>query len=247
MRLSITHFVITSVLAHLVLVATWAGTQSQTVLIPSSSSSAPVFNVALNAETMPVTHAHALRSDQRENKSKEDQINPSFRRMPESSALTYMDSGIRRNDGKLNTQRLPQHKTEPIQHHQVSNQETADITPTASAPDIHPATPHLAEFHRSEIRDRVLSRIRNNLQQYFVYPLLAQRQGWQGRVMLGFSVEADGMIRNIHIAAGSGYPILDISAVDALSRVHHLYEASDWLQGKRLDLQMPVIFRLQGG
>jgi TonB family protein len=122
-----------------------------------------------------------------------------------------------------------------------SAQENAAPTPTPSA------SAYQAQLHRDQVRDRVLSKIRDNLQQYFVYPLLAQRQGWQGRVLLRFSVEANGSIQNIHVATGSGYTILDASAVNALTQVHHLYEASNWLQGKRLDLQMPVIFRLQGG
>ena len=121
-------------------------------------------------------------------------------------------------------------------------QET-ETTP-APAPVI---SAYQAELRRNQVRDRVLSKIRDNLQQYFVYPLLAQRQGWQGRVLLSFSVEADGLIRNIHVAGGSGYAILDTSAVHALAQVHYLYEASGWLQGQRLDLQMPVVFRLQGG
>lgn len=104
-----------------------------------------------------------------------------------------------------------------------------------------------AELQQVQIRDRVLSRIRNHLNQYFVYPLLARREGWQGRVLLGFSVEADGAIRNIHVAAGSGYSILDNSAVSALSQINSLTEVGSWLRGQRLDLQMPVIFRLQGG
>ena len=109
------------------------------------------------------------------------------------------------------------------------------------------AQAYQAELRRSEIRNRVLSRIRTDLQKYFVYPLLAQRQGWQGRVLLGFSVAANGMIRNIHVASGSGYPILDTSAVTALSHIHHLYESRGWLQGKSLELQLPVVFQLQGG
>lgn len=106
---------------------------------------------------------------------------------------------------------------------------------------------HQAQLQHNEIRARVLSRIRTDLQQYFVYPLLAQRRGWQGKVLLAFSVEANGVIRNVHIAAGSGYPILDSSAVDALSRVRHLYPTADGLPGKALNLQLPVVFQLQGG
>lgn len=93
----------------------------------------------------------------------------------------------------------------------------------------------------------MLSRIRTDLQQYFVYPLLAQRRGWQGRVVLAFSVEANGTIRNIRVASGSGYPILDTSAVTALSRVHQLYRGENSMSGASMHLQLPVIFELQGG
>lgn len=126
--------------------------------------------------------------------------------------------------------------------HKINTAQPTEITQTSQT-----TSARLAELQRNEIRDRVLSRIRTNLQQYFVYPLLAQRQGWQGRVLLGFSVEANGAIRNIHVAAGSGYPILDSSAQAALARIQNLYEAGNWLQGQRLELQLPVIFRLQGG
>ncbi len=139
-----------------------------------------------------------------------------------------------------------QTKIKPPQ--QLASTQTIESAPVAIPHAQNAATPSpAAELQRNELRDRVLSKIRTHLEQYFVYPLLAQREGWQGRVLLGFSVEADGKIRNIHIAAGSGYPILDTSAVSALSRVQNLYEATSWLQGRRLELQMPVIFRLQGG
>lgn len=151
---------------------------------------------------------------------------------------------------------MPHHRVRPETH------KTSKQAPVARAksiltshPDIIRTTPpaakaqpsYQAQLRRSEIRDRVLSRIRTDLQHYFVYPLLAQRRGWQGQVVLAFSVEANGMIRNIHVATGSGYPILDTSAVHALSRVQQLYSTGDGIQGKPLLLQLPIIYRLQGG
>jgi len=131
--------------------------------------------------------------------------------------------------------------------HRASHQPD-NSKPSAVAATTHTvATPVSAELQQLQIRDRVLSRIRAHLNQHFVYPLLARREGWQGRVLLGFSVEANGMIRNIHVAVGSGYAILDSSAMSALSRIEQLSEADSWTRGARLDLQMPVIFRLQGG
>ena len=209
MRLNLKHFIVTSVLVHAAFLGVWTSTQSHSLLIPSSAASAPVFNVALTADTTPV--------------------------MPTQASTS------------AHSHTATPHKPRPTQH-QVKLKQAArkptQMTPSSVTPA---ANLRQAELRRNEVRDKVLSRIRNNLQQYFIYPTLAQRQGWQGRVLLGFSVEADGVIRNIHVAAGSGYPILDTSAVAALSRVPHLYEASDWLQGSRLEMQLPVIFRLQGG
>jgi protein TonB len=147
-----------------------------------------------------------------------------------------------------------QHPPQPKRHRLTAPTRLARtaVKPLAR-PALHSSKPtdaaptHQTALRRGEIRARVLSRIRTDLQQYFVYPLLAQRRGWQGRVLLGFSVAADGMIHNIHVASGSGYPILDSSAVTALSHVHHLYATRGWLPGKPLELQLPVIFQLQGG
>jgi len=137
--------------------------------------------------------------------------------------------------------------TQRSAEHRASHQ-PANTKPVAIAATSHTTVnPVSAELQQLQIRDRVLSRIRTHLNQYFVYPLLARREGWQGRVLLGFSVEANGMIRNIHVAVGSGYAILDSSAMSALSRIEQLSEADSWTRGARLDLQMPVIFRLQGG
>lgn len=146
------------------------------------------------------------------------------------------------------SEKYPRRKPQPLLDHPAVDTHTAStVSDTAAATTTAVTSAYPVRFRRDEVRDRVLSKIRSNLQQYFVYPLLARRQGWQGKVLLGFSVEADGMIRNIHVAAGSGYTILDTSAVDALSRVHNLYELSEWMQGERLDMEIPVIFRLQGG
>jgi TonB family protein len=207
LRLTIQHFVMTSVLVHAAILVAWTSTPSQTQLVPAAKSSAPSFAVALQNSATQVNHAKPLKHT---------------------------------HETKKTEAKLVQQATNT-----PSPKTTAETTD--SQRPVAKANAYPAELHRSQVRDRVLSRIRADLHQYFVYPLLARRQGWQGRVLLGFSVEANGMIHNIHVAAGSGYAILDTSAVDALSRVQHLYEVSNWLQGERLELQMPVVFRLQGG
>jgi len=112
---------------------------------------------------------------------------------------------------------------------------------TANSAADTPATPGL------ETRARVLSRVRENLDRHFYYPVLARRHGWQGQVLLGFSVAADGMIGDVHVQRGSGHAILDESALAAMMRIKQLHQIQNWLQGHSLNLQLSVVYRLQGG
>ncbi len=92
----------------------------------------------------------------------------------------------------------------------------------------------------AQIRARLLA----DLARYFEYPLLARLRGWEGTVMIGLDVEADGFLRQVHLSRSSGYDVLDQSALEAVRRVAQLRGSSDWLNGKRLHIQLPVIYRL---
>ena len=103
-----------------------------------------------------------------------------------------------------------------------------------------------APLHDSIIRSKVLSYVQTDFSRYFNYPMLARRKGWQGNVLIGFWVEANGMISNAKITQGSGYPLLDESALSALQQLQHVPNASEWLKGTRIELSLPVLYRLQG-
>lgn len=214
MRVTIQHFVVTSVLAHVAIFAAWNSAPSQRLMIPAAEASAPTLNIALQNPERTV-QKYPVRQHHQHSKTRQ--------------AHRFKPNPRRKIAGRQ--------KTRPeIQPKRTDRPSVAD---SQSA--------YQAKIHRQEIRNRVLTRIRKDLRQYFVYPLLAQRRGWQGRVVLAFSVEANGMIRNIHVASGSGYPILDTSAATALSRVHQLYPGNNPLLGESMQLQLPVIFELQGG
>ena len=97
-------------------------------------------------------------------------------------------------------------------------------------------------------RDSVMARIRarliTDLARNFAYPTIARQRGWQGTVLLGFHVANDGRLDKIHVARSSGYHVLDESALDSLGRIGRLAEAKLWLQGRSLDMQLSVIYRL---
>jgi protein TonB len=60
--------------------------------------------------------------------------------------------------------------------------------------------------------------IRDAIQRSASYPPLARRMGWVGRVVLAFRILPDGAVANVRIVNGSGCPVLDSSAVEAVRR-----------------------------
>ncbi|SFD17350.1 outer membrane transport energization protein TonB [Thiohalospira halophila DSM 15071] len=82
---------------------------------------------------------------------------------------------------------------------------------------------------------------RGALGEHFRYPPVAVRRGWEGEVRLAFRVTAEGDIRDIQVARGSGHAMLDDAARRALERVAPL-EAP----GRSVELKLPVVFRLEG-
>lgn len=96
------------------------------------------------------------------------------------------------------------------------------------------------EATQAYLRSRLLA----NLANHFYYPALARRNGWEGTVLLGLRVEADGQLDKIRLERSSGYAVLDNSALNSLKRIGQLAEARAWLEGHSVDMQLPVIYRL---
>jgi protein TonB len=95
-----------------------------------------------------------------------------------------------------------------------------------------------------ETHNQLLGELQTRLSRYLVYPPLARRRGWEGTVLLGMRVESDGHLHQLRIDHSSGYTVLDHSALNSLNRVGRLAEATAWLEGRELDMQLPVIYRL---
>jgi protein TonB len=98
--------------------------------------------------------------------------------------------------------------------------------------------------HQEATRAYLRSRLLANLANYFYYPALARRNGWEGTVLLGLRVEPDGQLDKIRLERSSGYAILDNSALNSLKRIGNLVEARVWLEGHGIDMQLPIIYRL---
>ena len=107
----------------------------------------------------------------------------------------------------------------------------------------------------SEVKNRqqpdtnayVISRIHYKLKNHFKYPMLARRNGWQGKVLLGLSINSQGNIENAHIKVSSGHRILDNSALNALIKIKKIHDIEKWNNMNQHDFVIPVIYRLQKG
>lgn len=77
------------------------------------------------------------------------------------------------------------------------------------------------------------------LSDYILYPPEAKAAGHEGTVHLLLRVEADGRVREVSVAASSGFPELDHAAVEAALRAGRIDA------GGRSELLLPVTFRLQ--
>jgi len=93
-------------------------------------------------------------------------------------------------------------------------------------------------------RARIRARLLGDLARHFEYPLVARIRGWQGTVLLELRVKSDGHLDRIRVERSSGYAVLDLSALNSLHRLGYLTEAATWLNGRSIDMQLPVIYRL---
>jgi len=94
------------------------------------------------------------------------------------------------------------------------------------------------------LRNQLLGELRTRLSEYLTYPALARSRGWEGMVVLGLRVESDGRLDHLRVEQGSGYAVLDDSALDSLHRIGRLTGVVDRIGRPGIDLRLPIIYRL---
>ncbi|MFV1996953.1 MAG: energy transducer TonB [Acidiferrobacterales bacterium] len=86
--------------------------------------------------------------------------------------------------------------------------------------------------------------LRSAIQEYFVYPPIARKNGWQGRVYVGLTISRIGEFRDIHLVKRSPYSILDTSAVATLKRIGTVPAMQALVPNQGQDLVVPISYRL---
>jgi protein TonB len=70
----------------------------------------------------------------------------------------------------------------------------------------------LAETYKTEHFRYILASIRSNLK----YPVIARKNGWEGRVDVSFIIKKNGHIENLTVSSSCGFKALDESALAAV-------------------------------
>lgn len=86
----------------------------------------------------------------------------------------------------------------------------------------------------------ILREIRDSIMKNVLYPDKARRMGWEGRVIVSFTVYEDGSIRDARIVQSSGTPVLDDAAKEALRKSIVRTQAA-----KRVQVMLPIEYKLK--
>ncbi|MCW8906677.1 MAG: TonB family protein [Sedimenticola sp.] len=115
---------------------------------------------------------------------------------------------------------------------------TAVAPPPASASTVEPQQPQATRL-------LIIDWLQEELKQHFSYPRQARRRGWQGTVMLEFTVASRGGITDIRISQSSGHGLLDRNAEETLQRIASSGMTSMPFVGQTMSLAVPVSYRLR--
>ena len=93
---------------------------------------------------------------------------------------------------------------------------------------------------------QIISLLKDKIKQHFYYPKIAQRQNWQGKVLLVFDINTHGLIKNITVKQSSGYSVLDNAAMNSLTKVTAI--PPGWIKSEYYSsLKLTVKYRLEEG
>ena len=121
-----------------------------------------------------------------------------------------------------------------------TDKQSIDQSSTASLARTTPQTVQGNQASRQSVRAALYSA----LQARFKYPRRARVRGWEGIVVVSLRIMPDGALRDVQLADSCGIPLLDRAAVRALARLQ-IPQAVAWLDGREMDMLIPVEYRLR--
>lgn len=127
----------------------------------------------------------------------------------------------------------------PLTHAATAGHTPTDPSERAASPSAQPG--------EGERLNHLQTLLHGALDRMFVYPPLARRHGWQGKVELSVELDANGRLHDARVLRSSGHSVLDQDALATLARIGALPEARGWLSGRGHRLALPIVYRLVEG
>ena len=129
----------------------------------------------------------------------------------------------------------------------VSKAESLPWSPPSVVGETVAAESNVVALSAPSAANHLLSLLRESLNRHFIYPPMAQRNGWQGRVELLIHLDQDGRLHAMRVVRSSGYPLLDEDALLTLRRIGSIPGARAWLPERGYATTLPVIYKLKEG
>lgn len=94
------------------------------------------------------------------------------------------------------------------------------------------------------LEDGYRVRIRQAVDEHKHYPRMARRLGLDGRVVVAFTVEADGRLAGVRVVESSGSELLDEAALEAVRKAAPFPSFPAGIERRRWDFTLPLSFSL---
>ncbi|HTQ75632.1 MAG TPA: TonB family protein [Burkholderiales bacterium] len=119
----------------------------------------------------------------------------------------------------------------------------------ASTPSLATAAPAPAtEAADTSLFDAYRLALINTAKRYKRYPVQAMERGWEGRVEIRVTVDANGMIKSALVRRSSRYQVLDDQALEMVRKAFSaLAQVRPAPMGREFTVDVPVVFELQTG
>ena len=148
-------------------------------------------------------------------------------------------------------EKQPIKKVLPIEKRQApaavpkaETKEKRDDPPVSKQPPQPKTLPTQAASSSAQSRAMIRRLIQSELVRYFQYPRLARRRGWEGQVLLEFTVSPNGNLSNIRIKDGSRFGVLNRSAVETMSKIGQLNKITPGAISTPIRMEIPIIYQL---
>ncbi|PLY02048.1 MAG: hypothetical protein C0623_04460 [Desulfuromonas sp.] len=113
------------------------------------------------------------------------------------------------------------------------------IPPAVSQPVAAPEPRQDNRVDQAAVYAQTVKHLRGVVLRKLVYPIIARRQGWQGKLVLSFILCADGSVEELKVDESSGYKVLDRAALKAVNA--NTPFSGDYARTK---VRLPINFQL---